>query len=181
MLTADDYAVLSLVVDHYTRARDSSVLVLDSTHHQLRWRDGDGDYEWWVPHQQEQAPGLDELLLRDLERMSERPARLERRLHTRKPYTIVSDSGLAGYFDMAPTSGWQRDVREPHWNSFRRKLPHGAGIVQLSRPAYSRTGNRAAVYAVDGCGNECGSGDIFLLRRQNGRWQIVGESNQYVN
>jgi hypothetical protein len=51
------------------------------------------------------------------------------------------------------------------------------GRITLSRVGFNAARNEAIVYAESDCGNSCGGGDLFLLRRVDGAWTIVNEVN----
>ena len=59
------------------------------------------------------------------------------------------------------------------WRAFRRHYPLAWGYAELSRVGYDSARTRALVYAAHKCGQQCHSGDTWLLTRRGDRWSVT--------
>jgi hypothetical protein len=59
------------------------------------------------------------------------------------------------------------------WESFYSAFPGSAGLMKISLPGYTATGDIAVVYTSFRCGALCGTGQYFYLRKVGGSWQIL--------
>ncbi len=67
------------------------------------------------------------------------------------------------------------------WFRFKSRFPKMKGFVGLSRVAIDQQKGRALVFVKDHCGDVCGSGDWYLLERQEGKWRITRRVNVWVS
>jgi len=58
------------------------------------------------------------------------------------------------------------------WKAFHQKYPNVAGFLQFSRPGFDSAHDEAFVWVVRQCGGLCGEGNLYLLGKENGRWDI---------
>jgi hypothetical protein len=56
-----------------------------------------------------------------------------------------------------------------------------SGDIRLSRIGFNSTRDEALVYTESVCGSLCGSGDIFLLRKERDHWEVVAQRNLWVS
>ena len=59
------------------------------------------------------------------------------------------------------------------WGGFYETFPGTSGLMYVSMPGYSATGDSAMVYVHEGCGGFCGAGRLLTLRRIGGKWYVV--------
>ena|SRR5215469_1841779 len=77
-------------------------------------------------------------------------------------YEIIAREELDSFFKKG--GGW--------WQGFYQKYPKSAGYWQFSRPGYNSTGDEALLYADHVCGDLCGTGHLYLLSKQSGKWTV---------
>jgi len=67
------------------------------------------------------------------------------------------------------------------WTCFRSQYPDTRGVLRLSRIAFDGAYTTAVEYATFGCGPLCGSGEIHLLEKRDGRWVVVDSQCVWVS
>jgi hypothetical protein len=58
------------------------------------------------------------------------------------------------------------------WQEFYRSHPKAAGVWKFSRPGYNSARNQALLYVIHDCGMLCGTGQMYLLEKEHGRWKV---------
>lgn len=61
------------------------------------------------------------------------------------------------------------------WSAFQTAFPGAKGYAALSLPAFSVSGDSAAVYVLYSCGLTCGKGRVYLLHRTDRGWTLTKE------
>jgi hypothetical protein len=84
-----------------------------------------------------------------------------------KAYSIIPSDETDQYF----ATGKDKKAKDG-WTAFYEKHPHAGGFWQFSRPAYNLAGDEALVYVSHSCGWLCGTGHLYLLRRDGGHWKV---------
>jgi len=84
-------------------------------------------------------------------------------------YVVVADRDL-------PDDGIDR-----FWTKFYQKYPRSSGLISFSNVGFNAQHNQAFVYAARGCGGLCGEGSYVLLRKVNGKWEIVKDQGLWVS
>jgi hypothetical protein len=59
------------------------------------------------------------------------------------------------------------------WSAFYAKFPKAKGIVRLSLPGYSTSGETAVVQVSIACGDVCKSVSFWVLERAGTRWNVT--------
>jgi hypothetical protein len=67
------------------------------------------------------------------------------------------------------------------WTRFYRKYPFSSGLIMFSQVGFNEQHDQAFVYAGRGCGGLCGEGAYYLLRKTNGKWEILSEQGLWVS
>jgi len=78
-------------------------------------------------------------------------------------YKIIERDEVDGFFKKGVGRGWQE---------FYSKYPKSAGYWQFSRPGYNSSRDEAMLYVGHSCGGLCGTGHLYLLSKQNGKWTV---------
>lgn len=78
-------------------------------------------------------------------------------------YKIIARDEVDNFFKKGVGRGWQE---------FYKKYPKSAGFWQFSRPGYSSTRDEALLYVGHSCGGLCGTGHLYLLSKQSGKWTV---------
>jgi len=78
----------------------------------------------------------------------------------------------------------KRDINRPQDKPVGRQ-PSGpnywSGSIQVSRVGFNVIKTEALIYVESYCGALCGSGDLFLLRKNGDRWEIVATQDLWVS
>ena len=62
-------------------------------------------------------------------------------------------------------------MQSAKWKTFREKHP-GAGFLELSSPGYDPSRTEAVLLVISHCAGLCGSGELCLLRKRAGKWEV---------
>lgn len=84
-------------------------------------------------------------------------------------YVLVRNSDLP-----ADEFGW-------FWTKFYKRYPNSSGILYFSDVGFNERHDQAFVYSARTCGGLCGSGEYVLLRKVNGKWEILKERELWVS
>lgn len=60
----------------------------------------------------------------------------------------------------------------PKWKIFQEKHPGAAGFLEFSNPGYDPSRTEAVVLVISKCGVLCGSGELYLLWKEAGKWEV---------
>lgn len=63
------------------------------------------------------------------------------------------------------------DIHE-RWVAFYKEFKDASGVMTISLPGYSTEGDLAIVQIAGSCGETCGGGSFWVLRKTSGRWQV---------
>lgn len=102
-------------------------------------------------------------LIDEFERVNQEPKLLLRKLAIEKPYRLVPESVIAGFFKHSVDEGWQ---------SFDLHF-RAAGYFDMSAVGFNGDKTQALVYIGHSCGNVCGGGTYHLLEKKAGKWEEV--------
>lgn len=61
------------------------------------------------------------------------------------------------------------------WDEFHKENPKSFGIWNLSPVGYNAKGTEALVYVTYACGGLCGSGELFVVAKENGHWRVKNQ------
>lgn len=67
------------------------------------------------------------------------------------------------------------------WDEFHKENPKSFGIWHLSPVGYNTKGTEALVYVAHNCGGLCGSGDLLVFAKENGRWAVKTEVRLWIS
>ena len=67
------------------------------------------------------------------------------------------------------------------WEELYRANPDVSGILKFSRAVLSANGTTALIYSDIRCGDLCGTGYVFLLRRQGDGWVVVEDHLLWIS
>lgn len=85
-------------------------------------------------------------------------------VHTCKFIRLVDREELDRYFEISDT--------HEQWLAFYSKFSNASGIMSFSLPGYSTQGDLAVVQIASSCGETCGGGSFWVLRKVSGRWEV---------
>jgi hypothetical protein len=66
------------------------------------------------------------------------------------------------------------------WDEFHKENPKSFGIWHLSPIGYNTKGTEALVYVEYACGGLCGSGELFVVAKENGHWRLKNQIRLWV-
>ncbi|HLW99808.1 MAG TPA: hypothetical protein VKR82_14260 [Candidatus Acidoferrales bacterium] len=64
---------------------------------------------------------------------------------------------------------------------FNRLYPKSQGFMSLSRIGFSPNKTQALVYVANVCGGLCGTGELYLLCKVDGKWKIQNELMVWIS
>lgn len=115
--------------------------------------------------------GATQSMVEALNRASLKPGRL--------PAELESHSRLVVLSDAEPRSPGQLRLQVDQ--AFAQRYPGHRGFVRFSPIGFSVQRTEALVAAVLECGGMCSHGNMFLLRRNEGHWQITNRRTPWIS
>ncbi len=97
---------------------------------------------------------------------------LSRTFHTDLPRVFINPNSIS--FDIAPID---RNGRK----DFQQTFPGASGIISLSHVGFDPTLHEAIVSTLFICGDLCGTGRRYILRKKRDRWVVVGKPIVWVS
>jgi hypothetical protein len=92
---------------------------------------------------------------------------LSRTFHTDLPRVFIKSGSV--FFDLAPNH--RNGLKD-----FGQTFPGASGIIYLSHIGFDSALGEAIIYTSFSCGALCGSGQLYILRKKQGRWEVTGNS-----
>ena len=109
---------------------------------------------------------------RDFDQRSKQPAAaLERKFSTKVPVVLISEVERDRIF-VIQKSGSKQVPNMKGFDEFHRLYPKSQGFMSVSRVGYNPARTEALVYVGNLCGGLCGTGQYYLLARENNSWKI---------
>jgi hypothetical protein len=164
-VTHEDYEVFSALLNGLGGPEDpeqafagKQILIASNTETP---RDVDGiSGKWGFRSKSTTAPSRD--TVDDFHKKVNLSCSLERSLTTAQPYQFIADAELESLF---------KDRRRG-WEAFYKKFPNAAGVWSFSLPGYNAQHTEALLSLSHSCGELCGTGHLYLLRKENGIWAV---------
>ena len=67
------------------------------------------------------------------------------------------------------------------WDKCYKKYPNAGGFWEFSRPGLNDNGDEALMYVGHHCGWLCGTGHLFLVRKQGETWKVVNRLMLWIS
>ena len=67
------------------------------------------------------------------------------------------------------------------WKGFKDKYPTATGFISISRVGFNARMEEALVYLSWICGPLCGYGELFLLGKKDGQWNLLNRARLWVS
>lgn len=83
-----------------------------------------------------------------------------------KSMRLVNGDEIDRYLELSKLGMHER------WAAFYEKFIDASGVMAISLPGYSTEGDLAVVQIAGSCGETCGGGSFWVLRKISGRWQV---------
>jgi hypothetical protein len=109
--------------------------------------------------------------LEDYERRNKSSIALGNKFSLKAPLVLMSAAERDRVF-MVTGEGKKRAARPKAMEAFQKLYPKAPGFMHISRIGFNAGRTQAFLYAGYVCGGLCGSGYIFLLTKENGKWKI---------
>lgn len=177
-LTDTDYAVFTALIKGLGGPEDpeeawagKDLLILDVTREPGSSISDSGRMErgWGFRSKSNDAPSHDTAV--DFVAKSASKCLLSPRFVEGKPYSLLSEDVVIKTFKKG----------QDGWGKFYKLYPKAAGYWSFSRPGYNATGDEALVYVGHHCGWLCGTGHLYLLRKQDGNWAVMNRQMLWIS
>jgi hypothetical protein len=96
---------------------------------------------------------------------------LSRTFHTDVPRDFIDPNSV--YFDFVPAG-------KNAAKDFRREFPKAGGIISLSHVGFDSGLHQAMVATSYVCGSLCGGGELYILRKTRGKWEVIARSTLWM-
>ena len=67
------------------------------------------------------------------------------------------------------------------WEKFYKQHPKAAGYWDFSLSGHNSAGDEALVYVGHHCGWLCGTGHLYLLKKQDGNWKVINRLMLWIS
>jgi hypothetical protein len=67
------------------------------------------------------------------------------------------------------------------FDEFHKENPKSFGIFCLSPVGYDTKGTEALVYVEHICGGLCGSGELFVVAKENAHWRLKNQIRLWIS
>ncbi|MGA8144499.1 MAG: hypothetical protein WB987_11470 [Candidatus Acidiferrales bacterium] len=170
-LTADDYTVYSAILDNLGRPqfpewKDKRDIILVDATATGETTDGKG----WGPSSSTNQPPTPETIKNYNSRVAG-SCHLQSRFTAKISPTFISKEFTEKNF---------RDIRNG-WARFYKEHPNASGFSDFSAVGYSGDDQEALVYFGHHCGGLCGTGNLVLLRKENGTWVVKNRLTLWIS
>jgi hypothetical protein len=171
----DDYKVYSLVLQaNYVRKGVERLVIGDHTLMALppvmmgMTQPGD------TPEMKKIRKTATKETTQDYEEKNKSPAPLENRFSVKVPIVLMSEGDRDRVFQVKG-EGEKKTGNPKGFDEFYRLYPKSTGFMSVSRIGYNSAKTQALLYIGNLCGGLCGTGQVFLLVKDDGAWKV-----QYV-
>lgn len=156
----DDYAVFSALLGHlYGNARIERVVLLDLT----------ADLPSGVTSADARVGNLRPFFSAVPDDVQ---ADFRTRNRSRSKVEVAKIQGPFQILSLSSESAQELFRRQDGWRSFHERYPTAPGIIAVSVPGFNRGHDRALLYLQMSCGQICGGGSLFFLRKDSGQWKV---------
>jgi hypothetical protein len=164
--TQVDFAVLKVVLDAEPRTQDGFILL--SSKPAIPGKNADiGDTD--------QSGAVDNLIQRSRTDVTFPPSLAKSGLR------ILSGPEIHDAVERASNPPAGGKPSSEAWWRFHSAFPGSVGLMSVSLPGYTASGDIAVVYTSFQCGALCGNGEYIYLHRVKGRWQILVRLRVWVS
>jgi hypothetical protein len=116
--------------------------------------------KWGFRSKSKAAPSA--VTVKDFHKKAKLSCPLQQSLRTTHAYKFLADKELEAMFTLG-SSGWEY---------FDQKFPNAGGFWSFSSPGYNEQHTEALLSVSHSCGGLCGTGHLYLLRKENGKWKV---------
>jgi hypothetical protein len=160
-----DYAVYGGLIQGLGHPEDpeeawqgKEILLLDNTGGPM---DVESRWNGWGFRSKSQAAPSKETIA-DFKAKSNSVCAVEPKFGDPKSYRIITREEIDKTFTK-DGGGWER---------FYIKYPQSAGFWSFSRPGYNSSRDEAVLFVGHSCGDLCGTGHLYFLTKENGKWGV---------
>ena len=118
--------------------------------------------------------------LEDYGRKNKSAMALENKFSSRIPVVLISAAERDKIFNIRG-AGAHKSANFEGMKELQRLYPKSQGFMNISRIGFNQDNAQALVYIGNICGGLCGSGQFFLLAKEEGRWKIKLSSTAWVS
>lgn len=104
--------------------------------------------------------------IQDFQKAYCKPGPLSQSFQTELPRHFISPEAKIYLADMVP-------INKNGRKSFKQLFPGATGIISFSHVGFDWKLDHAMVFTAVFCGDLCGGGTLYVLRKMHGRWRVV--------
>lgn len=104
--------------------------------------------------------------IQDFKKAYCKPGPLPQSFHTDLPRHFIAHEAKIYMADLVP-------INKNGWKPFKQLFPRATGIISFSHVGFDWTLDQAMVFTAVVCGDLCGGGTVYVLRKIHGRWRVV--------
>lgn len=176
-ITQEDNAVFSALMDGLGSPEDpeeawanKEIVVVSETN---IVRSENTDRGGWGFRSKSNAAPADETV-ESLKERAKTSCPLELKFPTSHPYEFISKAEIDSFFG-------SRKKGHDGWEMFYKKHPQAAGFWSFSLPGYNQDGTEALLSVSHSCGWLCGTGHLYLLRKESDKWIVTNRLMLWIS
>lgn len=173
-LSGTDYAVLTAVMSGLGGPEDpeeawanKKFVIEDSTATYKAEHDETG--MWGFRSNSKEAPDKETTI--EMRSRAAISCPLEAKFGDPKSYQIVTRAEIDALFKKGH-DGWEK---------FYKKYPNAGGFWEFSRPGFNKDSTEAVLYVGHHCGWLCGTGHLYLVRKDGDKWKVVNRVMLWIS
>lgn len=160
----DEYAVWNAVLSKkYAQGSLQRLVIKDRTALEVK------------PERLHKLEDLSEMLS-DLQAKNETKYALENKFSVKLPCILISAETEKGLFPFASITVLDSDAIDKiqkSWHEFYQEYPGAQGVLTISRVGFNSDKSQGIVYVTNHASPLIGAGELFLLGKKNGAWEIL--------
>ena len=170
---SEEYAIYSVVLndERYADSRVKSVTIVDQTAGHPSVYDKER-FSRGVSYVREKMPDLDQATLADYLSKNWAAQPLKDQFNLKVKAVLINAREVKSIFEEHSMDGW-RIIFE--------RYPNSLGLITISAVGFNHDLTQALVHVGISCGGLCGEGNLFLLRKENGVWQVQKKIMTWVS
>lgn len=175
-LSAEDYEIFSAVLSNLGKPEDPEeswagrdILLSDVTA-QAQQEFKERHWGGWGYHSKSNITPAKETQ-EDAAIKAQDNCHLDPQLKTSLSYQMISSEHLSKIFKKHGRG----------WEAFYKEYPKAAGYWDFSRPGFNSSHDEAVLYVGHYCGGLCGTGHLYFLKKENGRWRVESKQMMWIS
>lgn len=170
-----EYEIYSAVIEEMYATRSNTKLLIIKDHtvtdsHELK------ENHWYRKQLAEILSSLLPETINSYVEENKRESQLKSAFNLKISHTLIKKSEIGEIFKRGTSMGEMGE-----WDEFRKRFPDARNVIGISHIGFSFERNQALVYLEEWCGSLCGTGNYFLLSKEQGKWKVIKRHSPWIS